>query len=70
MDARAQLEVNAVPVSRRGLLTKQKFGIGPEFAITLAENFPSADRYVVLGQLEAGSEVLQEIERLPVRTYR
>ena len=65
------LEVNDLSHDRRGLVTIERFSSGgPEFGITLANVPQLDDAREVIGVVQKGAELLDEIEALPFITGR
>lgn len=64
------LEPTAASHSCRGLLTRKKLTVGPEFGITLNANPKLDDFNIVFGRVLSGKEVLDAIAEVPVYTYK
>ena len=65
---RPPIEVNELRHTRRGLLTRERFNSGPEFAIAL-DAAPRLDgTHEVFGSVETGLELIDMVEALPFIT--
>jgi cyclophilin family peptidyl-prolyl cis-trans isomerase len=69
-DSEFALEENDFVHDRRGLLSRARFSVVPDFCITLMP-CPQLDfSHVVFGDLIGGTDVLKQIEKVPLYTYR